>query len=410
MDSHSNRPDLPILLAPLLAAVILACGSGASRPSCPRADCDPVATCSDASGAPVCTCPAGHDDRLGDGTQCVDHDACAANPCFPGVACTDHPAPDLGRSCGPCPEGSDGDGVTCTARAARAAAAQATAASGSNACSTLGAFYWEIGDAGGPLASGAVTPPGSETAYDAGSLMAVASASKWIYAASHVQRRGGALTAEDVKYLTFTSGYTSFGTCLAGDTVDSCLARGDNGAYTAATDGFFYYSGGHMQRHASLNGLGPLDDAGLADEARSQLGADVSLAYALPQPAGGVATTPAAYAVFLRKILSGELLISGLLGSHAVCTNPATCPGAISTPSPDDVSFHYSLGHWVEDDPVTGDGSFSSAGAFGFYPWVDSTRTLYGVVARKVTTPGAGFESLGCGRLIRIAWRTATPQ
>ena len=39
------------------------------------------------------------------------------------------------------------------------------------------------------------------------------------------------------------------------------------------------------------------------------------------------------------------------LGTHAVCTNPATCANAEFAPSPPGESWHYSIGHWVEDDP-----------------------------------------------------------
>lgn len=48
------------------------------------------------------------------GDPCVDFDACASNPCFIGVSCTDQPAPSLGYTCGSCPSGYSGDGETCT--------------------------------------------------------------------------------------------------------------------------------------------------------------------------------------------------------------------------------------------------------------------------------------------------------
>jgi hypothetical protein len=35
-------------------------------------------------------------------------------PCFAGVACTDLPPPSLGRTCGACPSGYTGDGISCT--------------------------------------------------------------------------------------------------------------------------------------------------------------------------------------------------------------------------------------------------------------------------------------------------------
>jgi len=57
---------------------------------------------------------------------------------------------------------------------------------------------------------------------------------------------------------------------------------------------------------------------------------------------------------------------------------------------------------------VVGDGAFSSPGAFGFYPWIDRTKTSYGVVARNEM--GGALTSVFCGRLIRKAWVTGTPQ
>jgi hypothetical protein len=81
-------------------------------------------------------------------------------------------------------------------------------------------------------------------------------------------------------------------------------------------------------------------------------------------------------------------------------------------------SWHYSLGHWVEDDPVVGDGAFSSPGRFGFYPWVDASKTYYGVLARfdavHVDDPNpkeaSYITSVKCGRLIRHAWETGQAQ
>ena len=68
----------------------------------------------------------------------------------------------------------------------------------------------------------------------------------------------------------------------------------------------------------------------------------------------------------------------------------------------------YAAGHWVEDDPVTGDGAFSSPGAFGFYPWIDQSKTYYGVVARMAQN--GAWPSVQCGRLIRKAWLSGTAQ
>ena len=285
--------------------------------------------------------------------------------------------------------------------AARIAAATATAQSTSNACNAIRPFYWEIGDRSAALASGAA----GGSAYGPGTTMNIASASKWLYGAYVVQRRAGALTAEDIKHLTFRSGYTRFAICLPGQTVDGCLNYLNNGVKVDASDGRFDYGGGHMQKHASLIGLGGMNNAALAAELRSQLGSDIALGFSQPQPAGGIVSTPADYARFLRKLLDGRLALGSRLGSQAVCTNPLTCPTADGTPVPTTESWHYSLGHWVEDDPQVGDGAFSSAGAFGFYPWIDAARTHYGIVAREAPA-GNGEASANCGRLIRRAWVT----
>ncbi|XP_030840972.1 fibrillin-1-like, partial [Strongylocentrotus purpuratus] len=45
----------------------------------------------------------------------VDYDACEDGPCFMGVACFDEAPPSLNNTCGPCPEGLEGDGRFCQA-------------------------------------------------------------------------------------------------------------------------------------------------------------------------------------------------------------------------------------------------------------------------------------------------------
>jgi len=293
--------------------------------------------------------------------------------------------------------------------AASTTPAAATASSSTNACAAIQPFYWEIGNSTEKVESGSVgaAPPTANTP------MSIASASKWLYSTYVVQRRGGAsnLSAADIKFLNFRSGYTNFDTlagCPNDGTIDGCLAYKDNGLYTAATDGSFDYGGGHMQKHASQEmGLGALNNATLAAELQSQIG-NFGFIYTQPQLAGGVSATADSYAGFLRKLLSGDLAMKAALGSHPVCTNPTTCSAAIFAPIPNSESWHYSVGHWVEDDPVVGDGAFSSPGAFGFYPWIDSSRSYYGIVARAVAQ--GAFSSVQCGRLIRKAWLTGVPQ
>ncbi len=290
-------------------------------------------------------------------------------------------------------------------------AASTTASTNSN-CVAVKPFYWEIGDKAGSMASGSVNTAGSLVSYSALSVMSVASASKWLYGAYVVERRGAAgLSASDIKFLNFRSGYTSFTSCSTTDTVGSCAAASSNGVYTAANDGKFFYGGGHMQVHASLLGLDALDNTTLATEMQTQLGSDVAISYTQPQLAGGVRTSADNYARYLRKLLGGQLRMGSALGSSPVCTNPSTCANALGTPIPSNESWQYSLGHWVESDPLVGDGAFSSAGAFGFYPWVDSGKRYYGVLARQdFLSATAALDSVRCGRLIRKAWLTGLAQ
>ncbi len=298
----------------------------------------------------------------------------------------------------------------------RAAAARRTAEQ-HPACQAIRPFYWAIGDAQGVQADDRVGlgAPRAQTE------MAIASASKLVYGTYVVERRGGVLDHDDVAMLNFTSGYTEFDRCLKDQTVAECQGyhgrRIDNGGHVAAHDGRYFYSGGHMQKHAVRMGLGAADNAALAAHLNATLGG-TALRYLQPQPAGGIQTSAAEYGRLLQRIVGGELKMRDLLGTHAVCTNPATCKTAVYAPIPPDESWHYSIGHWVEDDPAVGDGAFSSPGAFGFYPWVDAGKRWWGVLAREswrgvgATDPHRhpGAMSVYCGREIRAAWLGGQPR
>mgnify|MGYP005810568279 CR=1 FL=1 len=307
--------------------------------------------------------------------------------------------------------------------AAVAAAAAASTATNNADCKALGDFYWEIGDANGKLASGSVGNSYSET-----TKMEIASASKWLYAAYVVEKRNGALDGtNDVQFLNFTSGYTGFGSqpgCgLDSRTVDDCLS-GTRGDRDPAAIGRFDYDSGHMQVHASTQmGLGGFtaDDLG-REFSRTIMKLETDLEYFNPQIAGDGETTPQAYAYFLRRLLassSSPLKIGELLGKYPVCTKASATCDAVDGGSPTTNDWHYSLGHWVEDDPAAvaqDNRAYSSAGAFGFYPWVDFSRTHYGIVARKVvgavtgSNQPEGFASSNCGKQIRLAYMTRTPK
>jgi len=274
-------------------------------------------------------------------------------------------------------------------------------------------FYWEIGNANGTLASGRE----GLLAPNASTVMAIASASKWLYGAYVVEKRNGQLTSNDISALSRRSGYINWDQCALGNsTVGQCFQNSDNDVKESQYEGSFVYGGGHDQWHAAqvLN-LGSLDNAGLASEMQSYLGNDIDFSFSDPAPAYGIRTDANNYALFLRKILGGTLQIAGQLGSNAVL---AVCPSSLDcgvAMSPVEEllgeSWHYSLGHWVEDAPNIGDGAFSSPGAYGFYPWIDADQDYYGLIARRSYIDWqASASSTQCGREMREAWETGQPQ
>lgn len=293
------------------------------------------------------------------------------------------------------------------------AAAVALTASNNSLCSKIHPFYWELGNKMEALASG-VTGDGSirsDTSYG------IASASKWIFGAYLVESRAGILSSMDIRTLTMSAGYTSFGnfSCISSSTVSDCHMAGTNANYTDSNDGSFYYGGGHYQKWAVDNGLGALSELSLGLELQSKLGSDLMFTFNSPQLAGGMASSAEQYALFLRKILSKDLLIGHELGANPVCTSSVNCPSSVSSPF-GDKDFLYSYGHWVELGGSDGDGSFSSPGLFGFYPWINAEKTLYGIISRY-ELPALGSSDIGsgeasqlCGSLLRKAYNSGIAQ
>lgn len=312
--------------------------------------------------------------------------------------------------------------------AANIAAATATANHNGLCGAPVAPYYWEIGDQNGTVVSGSVGSDSSGKAVTADTMLSIASASKWVYATYVTQVRGAAdrLTAQDVNFLHFTSGYTNIdspGTACprtsAPNTVNECLTQSNaqGEAFSArdpATTGTFYYNGGHMENHASqMTKLGNVTVNSLGKSMQTVLGSDINITYTQPLMSGGIRTSAGDYALLLRNILSGALAMRDALGTNAVCTRASsTCNAAFS---PIKENWHYSIGHWVEDDAKThGDGAFSSPGAFGFYPWIDQSKKYYGIISRSGSASQSGqqegYASVQCGRLIRHAFVTATEQ
>lgn len=295
------------------------------------------------------------------------------------------------------------------------------------ACISLSRFYWEIGDKVGGLGhvwSG--TGGALGIAPSASQQIAIYSAGKWIWGAYAYERLGSVLDAANRQFLTMTAGYLTqpgANQCTIYTTVESC--RDSMPDQDSAEVGRFNYGSGHFQNQAvesfkvtpTPDGLGPMNKSQLAAEIRRVVGTDIALSYNAPQLAGGAKSSATDYAKFLRKILNGQLRIGSALGSDAVCTldDDAVACDAGYSPANDagaglQEAWHYSIGHWVEDAPGIGDSAYSSPGAAGFYPWIDSSQTYYGILARNVVGTASAGNSVKCGRKIRAAWLSGNPQ
>lgn len=289
-------------------------------------------------------------------------------------------------------------------QATRIAAAQQTASTNAY-CAAVSPFYYELGDRNGAILSGS---PGAT--YSATTQMNVASASKWLFGAYVAEVRAGVLSTDDTRATHMLAGYASMGSgCLPGATVASCFAMLGNDTYTPAKLDRYNYDSGHFQKWGVDNGMAAMTGSDVAAAYLATLG--VTTTFNGPLLAGGAIMSAADYAVFLRRMLNSQLRITSLLGDQKTCTQPgAACPTADVSPITVE-AWNYSVGHWVEDDPAAGDGAFSSAGAFGFYPWIDSSKTWYGILAREDMSGGnQGYASAQCGRLIRKAYVTGTAQ
>lgn len=311
---------------------------------------------------------------------------------------------------------------------ANSVTAVAVTAQSNAQCTAIAPFYWEIGEASGALSSGSAPQSGAASVV-ATTKFSIASASKWIYGTYVLQIRkaAGNLSAAQIKLLNFTSGYTYMGTstvsatCTApgsgANSINYCLTLPSptagklNSSQNSVTDGVFDYGSGHLQNHAGQfqPEISNLDTSVLGDAIAAGLNLNaITFKYNQPLLAGGIVASANDYTPVLRAMLSGQLSMLGALGTNAVCAwVGAGCNAAYSPITTE--RWHYSMAHWVEDDPISGDGAFSSPGAFGFYPWIDVNKRFYGVISRYAPT-GTGTEngaaSARCGRALRAAWET----
>lgn len=271
-----------------------------------------------------------------------------------------------------------------------------------SSCLLLGDFYWEIGDKSKVLSKGAIG-----STYDANSVFQLASASKWPFA-TYVLERVKTPSIKQIQKMQMSAGYTTFDPlpCMFLSTVAACFYFPPNSLRLESEVGYFNYGDGHDNKLALELGLGNYTSNQLTKELQSKLGSDTGLAFAFPDVAGGMQSTAAGYGVFLRKLLAGKFIMSNYLGSFPICTEGKEC--STRSRSPVYKPWHYSLNHWIEDDPK-GDGAFSSVGLYGFYPWITADKQYYGIVAMQGVPLLSAAASSDCGANMRKAWQTGWP-
>lgn len=268
-------------------------------------------------------------------------------------------------------------------------------------CKRIQPFYLELGNSQGIIKSAQI----GGAQFDRSTVLPIASASKWVFAAYVAQRLEGQIDEEAIKALTMQSGYTQFkvSTCIDNsfETVEECALYGSNSQFVQQHQNRFFYNNGHQQKWAIDHGLGPMDKEQLSAELNSYLNLGDDLTFNSMQLAGGISLSAKSYAQFLSSLLNNQLHLSSLLGSYSTCTWGDDCQSTLY--SPVELPEKYSLGHWIESY----DGAFSSAGLFGFYPWINQERTHYGIISRFSVDfsdgigYGPGYTSMLCGQALR---------
>ncbi|MEL6257983.1 MAG: serine hydrolase domain-containing protein, partial [Pseudomonadota bacterium] len=173
-----------------------------------------------------------------------------------------------------------------------------------------------------------------------------------------------------------------------------------------------YYGPEHMQiaalmaQEAAGEGIIDLYSSRLFDRFGLSTNTSFSvLAGDNPRYAGGLRSTAQDFGLLLQAVLAGDLVQDrdGFLADRHSDAFVAFRPDAVELNGFD---WRYGFGYWKEcaDQQFTqacqGDPVISSAGAFGFTPWIDFDAGYWGVIAmNEADAFGRGFES-GAERLV----------
>ena len=206
--------------------------------------------------------------------------------------------------------------------------------------------------------------------------------------------------------MSFTSGLgtrVGEGTC-AGDpryTLSECVSEIHDGGLDFAPGEAFVYGPNHMQVAALMaeRASGRALSDVLREDILGPAGASGDTGFGTsrnPRYSGGASATADDYARVLRALLAGELLADSETfqrersSGARIEAQPAGLDAAA-------LDWRYGFGFWVECDavPFTRDcarePTISSAGLFGFVPWIDTEAGYWGVIAME--EPGPNTES-----------------
>jgi len=266
-------------------------------------------------------------------------------------------------------------------------------------CATLKSYIWEVGDAEKIITrdySLFGTPP------SASDLVPMQDVSAFVFATYLAQRMDGNLSEDQISALTMRSGYNaplSQG-CNIATSIGSCFGNMGGEKSRTGTPGEFYYGPGHIQKLAMTLDLGTYRDGDMRDEYSGQIGAPpLHFLFNTMRLFDGLHMRPENLSKFLRNVLGGDMRIRDLLGSHAVCLDPQTCPETKVLYAPSPRTRDYSLGHWVEKNPQTGKAeAYTMSSKSGIFVWISADKKYYGYVIPLDDGTDRSVSGIGCGR------------
>lgn len=195
----------------------------------------------------------------------------------------------------------------------------------------------------------------------------------------------------------FTSGFNGTAeqpSCIGDATVSlrTCVRQIHDGNLDTQPDQSFNYGNEHMQiaALAMVQARGRSVDAIMRERLLDRLGVSAETRYTVgagdnPTYSGGMRSTGEDYGLVLAAILRGDIFAdrAGFLADRVAQRPVATVPGAISQ---NRLNWHYGFGFWKECPGAAYTASceaapvISSAGAFGFTPWIDFNRGYWAII------------------------------